>query len=109
MPQQARVRGDAHSAMDLRWHPFLNALEMLLVTGNCATRCVQLLQLVFPWAPKIHMSQYSTGIQYNIFITLYITRTFHHFHAQSDITPTAEVYKTVFLFVYSHRAAAHQY
>ena len=71
-------------------------------------RCVQLLQLVFPWAPKIHMSQYSTGIQYNIFITLYITRTFHHFHAQSDITPTAEVYKTVFLFVYSHRAAAHQ-
>ena len=46
-----------------RWHPFLNALGMFLITSYRSTRCSACQTLVC-------FSQYSTGIQYNIFITL---------------------------------------
>ena len=45
-----------------------NVVGMLLVSSIRATGCSA-------WAPNILNSQYSTGIQYNIFITLNITRT----------------------------------
>ena len=89
-----------------RWHPFLNALGMFLITSYFSTRCSACDTFVLLVGPLSAFLQYSTGIQYIIFDPRLFSGTFR-FIPLASLVPVQRR-RTDFPVVYSHRAAAHQ-
>ena len=84
-----------------RWHPFLNALGMFLITSYRSTRCSACQTLVCLFA-----IQYGYSV-YIIFDPRLFSGTFRFIPLASWVPVQRR--RTDFPVVYSHRAAAHQF